>query len=88
MSNTLCGKLFLQNPKRILRVGLCYRRICKVQTSFPAISHIVYAALEHILDILLGLVGNKESGVRDNLACLGCSPLVIVDKDISFENIA
>ena len=51
LSNSFYSKLFLQNPKRILTVGLCYRWLCKAQTSFPAVSHIVYnAALEHILD--------------------------------------
>lgn len=52
LSNSFYSKPFLQNPKRILTVGLCYRWLCKAQTSFPVVSHTVYnAALEHILDI-------------------------------------
>ena len=39
LSNSFYSKLFLQNPKRILTVGLCYRWLCKAQTSFPAVSH-------------------------------------------------
>ena len=65
---TLYSKLFLQNPKRILTVSLCHRWLCKAQTSFPAVSHIVYnAALEHILDIFSwSCWENKNLGMELN----------------------
>ena len=42
-------------------IGLCCRRLSSSDNNFPAVGYIVYnTALEHILDIFLGLVGKTR----------------------------